>query len=93
MTITDVRSARVQRSTAGGYELNIRLTSADSRVFAALTRELAGLRSPHNQFAIIADGRVVALPTVDAPITAGRVLVLGFASRAQAESVIPAPAR
>ena len=93
MTITDVKSARVQRSTAGGYELDIRLTSADSRVFAALTRELAGLRSPHNQFAIIADGRVLAKPTVEMPMTAGLVLVEGFTSRAQAESVIRVPSR
>ena len=87
MTITDVKSARVQRSTAGGYELDIRLTSADSRVFAALTRELAGLRSPHNQFAIIADGRVLARPAVEAAFRVGLVQI-EVATRALAEHLL-----
>jgi preprotein translocase subunit SecD len=92
MTITGVDSARVQR-VAGGYQLDVRLSPADSRVFAALTRELAGLRSPHNQFAVIADGRVLTLPMVESPITAGRAAISGFTSRAQAERIIWGTAR
>ena len=93
MTITGVRSAGVQRSASGGYELNIRLTPADSRVFAALTRELAGLHRPHNQFAIIVNGRVLVIPVVEMPMTAGRVQILGFTSRAQAERIVSGPSR
>jgi hypothetical protein len=51
------------------------------------------LRSPHNRFTIIADGRVLAQSTVEMPITAGRVLDAGFPSRAQAESIIRVPSR
>ena len=92
MTITSVESARVQQAPAGGYQLTMRLSPADSRVFAALTRELAGLRSPRNQFAVIAGGRVLAMPVVEAPITLSRVAVEGFTSRAQAERIVASPA-
>ena len=92
MTITSVESARVQQAPAGGYQLTMRLSPADSRVFAALTRELAGLRSPRNQFAVIAGGRVLAMPVVEAPITLSRVAVEGFTSRAQAERIVAGPA-
>jgi preprotein translocase subunit SecD len=93
MTITSVPSARVQRFVPGGYQLDLRLSPADSRVFAALTRELAGLHSPHNQFAVIAGGRVLASPVVESPITAGRVAISGFTSRAQAERIVWGTAR
>jgi hypothetical protein len=92
MTITSVDSARVQR-VAGRYQLNLRLLPADSRVFAALTRKLAALRSPHNQFAIIAGGRVLASPAVESPITVGRVAIAGFTSRAQADRIVWGTAR
>ena len=92
MTITSVASARVQR-VPGGYQLNLRLSPADSRVFAALTRELAALHSPHNQFAVIADGRVLTLPMVESPITAGRAAITGFTSRAQADRIVWGTAR
>ena len=92
MTITSVASARVQR-VPGGYQLNLRLSPADSRVFAALTRELAALHSPHNQFAVIAGGRVLASPAVESPITAGRAAITGFTSRAQADRIVWGTAR
>ena len=92
MTITSVESAWVQQAPAGGYQLTMRLSPADSRVFAALTRELAGLRSPRNQFAVIAGGRVLAMAVVEAPMTLGQVAVVGFTSRAQAERIVASPA-
>ena len=92
MTITSVESARVQQAPAGGYQLTMRLSPADSPVLAALTRELAGLRSPRNQFAVIAGGRVLAMAVVEAPMTLGQVAVVGFTSRAQAERIVASPA-
>jgi hypothetical protein len=86
MTITSVESARVQRATAG-WAVDIRLTRADSRLFGAMTSEMVGLRSPHNQVAIIIGGHVLARPAVEAPITAGQVQ-LEFPARAQAESIV-----
>jgi hypothetical protein len=88
MTITRIESAQVQRIPQGGYALDIRLTPADSRVFVALTRKLAGLHGPHNEFAVIAGGRVLALPKVEAPMTVGRVQINGFSGRAQAEHLL-----
>ena len=92
MTITSVESARVQQAPAGGYQLTMRLSPADSPVLAALTRELAGLRSPRNQFAVIAGGRVLAMAVVVAPMTVGEVAVVGFTRRAQAERIVASPA-
>ena len=88
MTIARVESARVQRVPRGRYALDLRLTPAESRLFALLTRQLVGLHSPHNEFAVIVGGRVLALPKVEAPITFGRVQIIGFSGRAQAERLL-----
>lgn len=88
MTIRAVRSARVQQTTPAGDLVVIRLAAADSRLLAALTRGLAGKLSPHNQLAIIAGGRVLARVSVEAPITTGRVEIVGFAARARAEALL-----
>jgi hypothetical protein len=88
MTITWVESARVQRVPHGGYALDLRLTPADSHLFAVMTGQLARLRFPHNEFAVIAGGRALALPRVEAPIKAGQVQIMGFSSRAQVEHLL-----
>jgi hypothetical protein len=43
---------------------------------------------PHNEFAIISGRRAITVPTVDAPITAGHLQILGFSSRAQAQNLL-----
>ena len=86
MTITRLESAHVQRGPQGHqYQIDIRLTPADARRFATLTRELAGQHSPRNQLAIVTNGYVLADPVVIAAITAGQAAIPGFATRPQAE--------
>lgn len=86
MAITRLESARVQRSPGSHqYQIDIRMTSADARRFATLTRELAGQHSPRNQLAIVTNGYVLADPTVMTAITVGQAAIPGFVSKPQAE--------
>ncbi len=88
MTVTEVQSAQVVPSGTGGYQLNIVLTPAQTGPFAALTRQVTGLPSPRDQVAIIIDGRVIADPVVQSAIPGGNAQITGFATRAQAESLL-----
>ena len=86
ITITRLESARIQRGPGGHqYQIDIRLTPADARRFATLTRELAGQHSPRNQLAIVTNGHVLADPVLMAAITTGQAAIPGFASKPQAE--------
>jgi preprotein translocase subunit SecD len=87
MTVTTVQSVRVVQLNTG-YGLEVVLTPADTGKFAALTRQLAGLPSPRDQLAIFIDGRVIADSAVQGPITGGTAQIPGFATRAQAESLL-----
>ncbi len=85
MTVHRVRSARVQRSASGQYQLDFSLAPADARRYAALTRELAAQPSPRCQLAIILNGHVLAHPPVLAAVTTGQAVIPGFPTRPQAE--------
>jgi len=84
MTVTRIESARVQQ-LHGEDLLAIRLTPADSRRFAALTRQLARLHSPHNVLATIVGGSILDHPTVISAVTTRWVKFTGFPNRAAAE--------
>jgi hypothetical protein len=88
MNVTTVRSVRVEQLGTGGYALQIVLTPADTGKFAALTRQLTGQPSSRDQLAIFIDGHVIAHPVTQGPITGGTVQIPGFATRAQAESLL-----
>jgi hypothetical protein len=86
MTITRLESASVQRvPRSHQYQIDIRLTPADARRFATLTRELARQPIPRNQLAIVTNGYVLADPTVMGAITAGQAAIPGFVSKPQAQ--------
>jgi len=87
LTVTAVRSAVVIRTGPGQYALNLVLTRAQRGPWAALTRQVSGLRSPRDELAVIVDGRVIAYPAIDGAITGGSLLI-DFATRAQAERVL-----
>ena len=88
MTVTAVQSAQVFPSGTGGYLLDIGLSRAETGPFAALTLKVSGLPSPRDQLAIIIDGRVIADPAVQGAIPGGNAQIAGFATRAQAESLL-----
>ena len=84
MTVTQIESARVKQFH-GEDLLEIRLTPADSRQFATLTRQLARLPSPHNVLATIIGGQIVDHPVVIRAVTTRWVGFTGFPNRAAAE--------
>jgi hypothetical protein len=84
MTVTRIESARVQQFH-GDDLLGIRLTPADSRRFATLTRELARLHSPHNELAMVIGGRIMDHPVVIRAVTTRWVEFTGFPNRAAVE--------
>ena len=91
MTVTTVRSAQVTRSGTGGYVLELDLTPAEASRFAALTRQLSGLPGPRDELAVVIGGRVIDDPAVMGTITGGQTQIHGFATRAQAESLLSSP--
>jgi hypothetical protein len=84
MTVTSIESARVKQFH-GEDLLEIRLTPADSRQFATLTRALARLPSPHNELATVIGGSIVDHPVVIRAVTTRWIRFTGFRNRAAAE--------
>jgi preprotein translocase subunit SecD len=91
MTVTTVRSAQVTWSETGEYVLELDLTPAQASRFAALTRQLSGLPGPRDELAVVIGGRVIDHPAVMGTITGGQAPIHGFATRAQAERLLPRP--
>jgi hypothetical protein len=84
MTVTRIESARVHQFH-GEDLLEIRLTPADSRRFATLTRKLARMPSPHNVLATVIGGQIVDHPVVIRAVTTRWVGFTGFSNRAAVE--------
>ncbi len=84
MTVTRIESARVQQFH-GDDLLAIRLTPADSRRFATLTRKLARMPSPHNVLATVIGGQIEDHPVVIRAVTTRWIRFTGFPNRAAAE--------
>jgi hypothetical protein len=78
--VTDIH---VQRG-GSGYEVSMSLLPADSRSFATLTRRMAGGGS----LALVVRGRLVTAPSVQGPITRGKILISGAASRQDADRLV-----
>jgi len=87
MTVTRIESARVHQ-LHGEDLLEIRLTPADSRRFATLTRELARMHSPHNVLATVIGGQILDHPVVISAVTTRWVGFTGFPNRAAVESAL-----
>jgi hypothetical protein len=68
---------------AVGYDVSIKLLSADAKAFADLTRRMVG-----QNLAFVVRGRLVTAPRVDMPITKGQILITGITTRADAERTV-----
>jgi hypothetical protein len=82
IVIRRVTDIHVQRGGTG-YEVSISLLPADSRSFASLTRRVAG-----GSLALVVRGRVVTAPSVQAPITEGKILITGATRREEADELV-----
>ncbi|MEW2352336.1 hypothetical protein [Spirillospora sp. NPDC029432] len=84
MTIREVEDIRVRPPGSEGrttHTVAMSFTPADARTFAALTAAAAKRQEPANRIAVLAQGEVLAAPTVAAPITGGKVEISGPADR------------
>ena len=78
--MTDVRvtSAKAEKSTIDDtWQVEVTLSPADRTRFAALTGSIAGTPVPHNEFAIVIDGKLWGRPSVTSSITGGRFEIVG----------------
>ncbi|MCW2915181.1 MAG: hypothetical protein JWN52_3249 [Actinomycetia bacterium] len=82
LAIHRVSDLRVQHGN-GGYDVSIKLLSADAKAFADLTRRIVG-----QNLAFVVRSRLVTVPRVDMPITKGQILITGATTRAVAERTV-----
>jgi len=83
ITIKQVNDIHVERVKTGGYAVSISLIPADGKALTRLTRGAVG-----RAFALTVQDKVVAAPRVDTPITKGRVLITGYGTRGEADTVV-----
>ncbi|WP_152220385.1 hypothetical protein [Pseudomonas sp. SCB32] len=83
LTQRDVQQAELASVADGKPAVRVLFTPEASQRLAKLTREEQG-----KALAVVIDGQLRLLPKVDRPVTDGRVLLQGFASRAEAETLV-----
>lgn len=79
LTGTDISSAvaGLPQQGAGGWQVDLTLTTEGAKKFATATRDLYEKQQPENQFGIILDGLVVSAPQVNEPILGGQATISG----------------
>jgi hypothetical protein len=82
IVIRRVTDIHVQRGAAG-YEVSMSLLPADSKSFAALTRRMTG-----GSLALVVSDRLVTAPSVQGPITEGKILITGATRREDADRLV-----
>lgn len=86
---TDVQSATAGLPTqgAGGWQVDLTLTTDGAKKFADATKSLSAQQSPNNQFAIILDGIVMSAPQVNEPILGGSATISGSFTAEEAKAL------
>ena len=86
---TDVQSATAGLPTqgAGGWQVDLTLTTEGAKKFADATKNLSAQKSPNNQFAIILDGIVMSAPQVNEPILGGSATISGSFTAEEAKAL------
>jgi preprotein translocase subunit SecD len=76
---TDIESAiaGLPQQGAGGWQVDLTMTSDGAKKFAEITTQLATQQSPQNQFGIVLDGLVVSAPAVNEAILGGSATISG----------------
>ncbi|RFQ39718.1 hypothetical protein D0N87_04815 [Pseudomonas sp. ATCC 13867] len=83
LTQHDVQQAQLASVADGKPAVQVQFTPDASLRLAHLTREAQG-----KALAVVIDGQLRLLPKVDHPLTDGRVLLQGFASQVEAETLV-----
>ena len=76
---TDIESATagLPQQGAGGWQVDLQMTTDGAKKFADSTTKLSAQQSPTNQFAIVLDGVVISAPAVNEPILGGSAVISG----------------
>lgn len=86
---TDVESATagLPQQGAGGWQVDLTLTTGGASKFADATKSLSAQESPNDQFAIILDGIVMSAPQVNEPILGGSATISGSFTAEEAKAL------
>ena len=73
----DTAAAGLPQQGAGGWQVDLTMTTEGAKKFADITSELSRQQQPQNQFGIVLDGIVVSAPAVNEPILGGSATISG----------------
>jgi len=76
-TDIDSATAGLPQQGAGGWQVDLKMTTEGAKKFADSTTKLSKLQTPNNQFAIILDGVVISAPAVNEAIIGGSAVISG----------------
>ena len=76
---TDIESATagLPQQGAGGWQVELLMTTEGAKKFATSTQTLSSQQAPNDQFAIVLDGVVISAPSVNEPILGGSAVISG----------------
>ena len=76
---TDIASATagLPQQGAGGWQVDLQMTSEGAKKFADSTTALSAQEAPNDQFAIVLDGVVISAPSVNEAILGGSAVISG----------------
>ena len=89
LTGTDISSAvaGLPQQGAGGWQVDLSLTTDGAKKFATATKDLYEKKSPETQFGIILDGLGVSAPSVNEPILGGQATISGSFTADEAKAL------
>lgn len=89
LTGTDIQSAvaGLPSQGAGGWQVDLTMTTEGAKKFADVTTQLATQQPPQNQFAIVLDGLVVSAPRVNEAILGGSATISGSFTAEEAKAL------
>jgi len=76
-TDIDSATAGLPQQGAGGWQIELMMTTEGAKKFADSTTKLSKLESPNDQFAIVLDGVVISAPAVNEAILGGSAVISG----------------
>lgn len=76
-TDIDSATAGLPQQGAGGWQVELQMTTEGAKKFADSTTKLSALESPNDQFAIVLDGVVISAPSVNEAILGGSAVISG----------------
>lgn len=76
-TDIDSATAGLPQQGAGGWQVDLQMTTDGAKKFADSTTKLSALETPNDQFAIVLDGVVISAPSVNEAILGGSAVISG----------------